>query len=160
MPTSDRLAGYKLIHTATLVEFEVVETKVQPSPDGESSHVQVEIQFGGPEDGEGDEQVEWGALGFIFALASLSFEDARPRGNSEPAFVAKDEFTVADLLDGLRFVRGELHFDADYLRGRCVKTAIVARSDGRVTLETRGRGDGAVRWVERMRGRKKMELVP
>jgi len=95
----------------------------------------------------------------MFVLAMLSFNDARPRGYSEKEFIERDELTVADFLGGLRFIRGELHLDLDYIRGRCVKTAIRVRRDGKVTLETRARGDSAVHWVERLKGQKRLELV-
>ena len=68
--------------------------------------------------------------------------------------------TVADFLAAVRFMRGELHLDLDYVRGRCVKTTICVRRDGRgVTLETRGRGESALHWPERMKGKKQLELV-
>jgi len=95
----------------------------------------------------------------LFALAALSFDDARPGGYSETEFVENDEFTVADFLYVLRFVRGESHLEVDYLRGRCVKTDVVARRDGLVTLETRCRGESALRWVDRLKGKKKLTLV-
>jgi hypothetical protein len=53
MADSDRPAGFKLVETGTLVEFEIVDTKVEPSPDGETSFVQVELQLGGPDGGDG-----------------------------------------------------------------------------------------------------------
>ena len=109
--------------------------------------------------GDGEDQVEWGAFGVIFTLAALSFNDARPRGNSDADFVEKDEFTVADLFDCLSFVRGELRFEADYVRGRCMKTDIVVQSDGQVILQTRARGESALRWVERLQGKKALEVV-
>lgn len=158
--STDRIAGYKLIETGTLLEFEIKNSKIEPSLDGETSFVHIDIQLGGPEGGEGEDQAEWGAFGFMFVLAVLSFADSRPRGYSEKEFVDKDEFTVADFFEGLRFTRGELHFDADYVRGRCMKTEIIVRRDGMVTLETRGRGESAVRWVERLKGKKTLELVP
>jgi hypothetical protein len=54
---------------------------------------------------------------------------------------------------------GDLRFDADYIRGRRVKTRIVVRSNGIVTLETIGRGKAALRWLEQLRGKKLMQLV-
>lgn len=159
MADSDRAAGFKLIETGTLVEFETINTKVEPSPDGETSFVHVELQLGGPDGGDGEDQARWGAFGIIFTLAVLSFNDARPRGNSEADFVENDDFTVADLFDGLEFVRGELRFEADYVRGRCMKTDIVVRSDGLVTLQTRSRGESALRWVDRLKGKKTLEAV-
>ena len=158
--STDRSAGYKLIETGTLVEFEVKDSKVEPSLDGETSFVHVDIQLGGPEGGAGADQVEWGGFGYMFALAVMSFADARPRGYSGKEYVDEDEFTVTDFFDGLKFIRGELHYDGDYIRGRCMKTEIVVRRDGRVTLETRGRGESALRWVERLKGKKRFQLVP
>ena len=159
MPSPDRPAGYKLIETGTLVEFEIVDTKVESSPDGETSFVRIALQLGGSEGGDGEGQAEWGAFGVIFTLAALSFNDARPRGYSDAAFVDQDEFTVGDLFDGMSFVRGELHFGADYVRGRCMKTDMVVRRDGQVILQTRARGESALRWVERLRGKKALEVM-
>jgi len=159
MSSDDRRAGYALVETGTLAEFEVTSTHVEPAPDGESFFVRVQMQLGGPEAGDGEDQVEWVAFGFMFVLAVLSFADARPRGYSGEHFVEEDEFHVADFLAGLQFVRGELHLDLDYLRGRCVKTSIRVRRDGTVTLETRGRGQSALRWPELLKGKKRLELV-
>jgi hypothetical protein len=71
----------------------------------------------------------------------------------------KDEFNVADFIERLRFVRGELHFDADYIRGRRIKTRIAVRANGTVRLETIGRGNAVLRWLERMQGKKLLQLV-
>jgi hypothetical protein len=137
----------------------VAATHTEPSPDGETSFVRVELQLGGSKDGDGSAEVEWAAFGFLFVLALLSFEDARPRGFSDKDYLEEDEFTVVDFFAGLRFVRGELHLELDYVRGRCVKTSIVARRDGRITIETRGRGTSALLWPERLKGKKRLELV-
>ena len=56
-------------------------------------------------------------------------------------------------------MRGELHFDADYIRGRRIKTRIAVCANGTVRLETIGRGKAALRWLERMRGKKLFQLV-
>jgi hypothetical protein len=155
----ERSAGFALIETGTLAKFEVTSTHVEPSPDGETVFVRIEMQLGEPGEDDGEDVVEWAAFGFMFVLALLSFHDARPRGYSEKEYVERDELTVADFLAGLRFKRGELHLDFDYVRGRCVKTAIRARRDGKVTLETRGRGESALHWPERLKGKKQLELV-
>jgi hypothetical protein len=89
----------------------------------------------------------------------MSFHDARPRGVSGMDFKERDEFTVADLHDHLRYERSELHFSADYVRGRCLKTDITIRPDGRVTIETRNRGESAPRWVQLPKGRKHLAAV-
>src|SRR5262245_12876670 len=131
---SDRSAGFALLENGTLAKFEVTSTQVEPSPDGETCFVRIEMQLGEPEEEvDGEDEVEWAAFVFMFVLALLSFHDARPRGYSERDYVERDELTVADFHAGLRYVRGELHLDLDYVRGRCVKTSIRVRRDGSVT---------------------------
>jgi hypothetical protein len=60
----------------------------------------------------------------IFSLPGA----AKPRSLSTADYHEKDEFNVADFIERLRFVRGE-HFDADYIRGRRVKTRIGVRAE-------------------------------
>ncbi|HVO72063.1 MAG TPA: hypothetical protein VMT24_18565 [Aggregatilineaceae bacterium] len=112
-----------------------------------------------PEEEDPADIAEWAAFGLIFALAVLSFADARPRGQSDIDFLEDDEFTVADLFECLRFSNGELRFSVDYLRGRCMKTDITVRRDGRMTLSTRNRGQAALRWLDRLEGKKTLKLV-
>jgi hypothetical protein len=63
-------------------------------------------------------------------------------------FSATDEWSMADALRLIRFVRGGLHFSADDVRGRCMKTDLQVRSDGTFTLTTtnvvRPRAGGSV----------------
>ena len=93
-------------------------------------------------------------------MAALSFNDARPRGVSDRYFLERDEFTVTDFCASLRYERGELDLSIDYVRGRCVKTDITVRPDGRVTIETRGRGDAVLRWLDRIQGKRLLTVVP
>ncbi len=158
MAIDDRSAGNKLIATGTLVEFQIVKTNVQPSLDGESLCVQAELLLGADDDAA-ETTAEWGSMGFIFTLAVLSFAEATPRGHSDIDFIEADEFKVADFFDCIHFVRGELHFTADYIRGRCLKTDITIRSNGTVTLTTRGRGENALRWLDRLQGKMLLRLV-
>ena len=148
-------AGIELLKTGTLAEFEVVGTKVEPAPDGETKYVRIEMQLRASDDDDRDpeDEVESFAIGLMFVLAVMSFHDAGPRGYSEKLYVDEDEFTVGDFVTALRFVRGELHLAVDYLRGRCVKTDIIVRRDGWVIVETRGRNDVALRWIERLQGK-------
>ena len=88
-----------------------------------------------------------------------TFAEAKPRNLSALEYEEKDEFGLADFIERLLFVRGELHFDADYIRGRRVKTRIAVRSNGTVTVETIGRGKAALRWLEQLKGKKLMQLV-
>jgi hypothetical protein len=153
-------AGYELVRTGTLVTFDVADLVVRPTPGGDETEVRVELRLGElDEDGERTEDVEWGAFGFIFVLALLSFAEATPAGASEKDFVADDQFTVADLLEHLRYERGELRFSADYLRGRRLKTDITVRPDGCVTLRTRCRGEAAKRWVEKLKGPRRLHVM-
>ena len=156
---SDRSIAYDLLRTGTLAEFRIVDTSTELTPDKENIHVRVELEFQAEEDDEPADVVEWAAFGFIFALAVLSFEDARPRGISEVDFNTKDEFNVGDLLDCLSFRKSGLRFSADYIRGRCLKTDITIRSDGSMTLTTWGRGKAALRWLDRLKGKQLMEVI-
>jgi len=100
MAPDDRLAGYKLIEVGSLVNFDIVETKVDEAVRGDESLVEVNMLLGEVEDQgleEGEEPFrsedhEWGGLGFMFCLAVLSFHDARPRGVSERVKKLEDLF--------------------------------------------------------------------
>ncbi len=155
----DRSAGYQLLETASLVDFRRGEPLIQTCTDGENVFLQVDLILGSDDEEEPEDIAEWAAFGLIFALAVLSFADARPRGHSDIDFVEDDEFTVGDLFECLRFVNGELRFSVDYLRGRCMKTDITVRRDGRVTLSTHSRGEAALRWLDRLQGKKLLTLI-
>lgn len=156
---SDRIAAYKLLETGALVAFDLLDTQVEASPDG--GFVRIALQFGEvDQDGERTEDHAWGAFGFIFCIAAMSFYDARPRGVSGMHFEERDEFTVADLHDHLRFERARLRFSSDYVRGRCMKTDVTVASDGSATIETRNRGESALRWVDLLKGREHLRVVP
>ena len=155
-PDSDRVAGYKLLKTAVLVDFEVVKTEVSPAPSRDIV-THVELQLANDDDGcDG----EWGGLGFMFALAVLSLADARAQGYGVNEVIENDEYTVADLVDHLRFERGELRFSADYVRGRRMKTDMRLTSEGLLALDTRGRGETPLRWIDTLKGKKTLTLIP
>ncbi len=156
---SDRTAGLELLKTGTLVDFEVLNSNTELTPDNENVHVRVDLVFQAEDPEEPSDVVEWAAFGFIFVLAVLSFADARPRGISKVDFSAKDDLTVGDFLECLTFGKRGLHFSADYIRGRSLKTDITIRPDGTVTLTTWGRGEAALRWLDRLKGKKLMEVV-
>ena len=158
MKSNDHAAGMRLIETGILVEFQTLDVKVHPGPDEGEFSVEVELRLAANED-EAEEVVEWGAFGFIFVLAVLSFRDARPRGMSVDEYREEDEFSVSDFFDCLRFVRGQLHFRADYLRGRRLKTDIDIRADGTATITTRGRGKTVMRWLDQLKGKKLVSVV-
>ena len=156
----DRLAALELLEKGTLVPFRVVKEELTAGPDDAEFAVRIELLMDGEEDAEPADIAAWGALGFMYVLASLSFHDARPRGSSDIDYKERDDFCVSDLLERLRFERGELRFYADYVRGRRMKTEIAVRSEGTVRLEAFGRGKSAVQWLARLQGKKKLQAVP
>ena len=142
----------ELIRTGTLVDFEIVNTNIQPTAAGDDSHVRLTLQI--PED-----DVECFAFALVYVLGLLSFHDGRPRGYSGKFFDDDDEWRADDMLRHLEFRRGCLHFDADYVRGRCVKTTVEVTSHGIVTVETVNRGEAALRWVDKLKGKKYLRVV-
>ena len=166
MTSEARMIGYDLLKTGTLVSFRVDTEEVLDAPtDGAEFGLRLHLKFipleeeEASEDEAAEDTAEWGAFGFMFALGVLSFAEAKPRNLSELDYEENDEFKLADFIGGLRFVRGELHFDADYIRGRRIKTHIVVRSNGTVVLETIGRGKAPLRWLDQLKGKKLMRLV-
>ena len=155
----DRSAGYQLLETASLVDFRIGEPIIRTCTDGENIFLQVDLMLGADDEEEPADIAEWASFGLIFALAVFSFADARPRGLSDRDFIDDDEFTVADLFECLCFDSGELRFSSDYLRGRCMKTDITVRKDGQLTLSTRNRGQAALRWLDRLQGKKMLTLI-
>lgn len=153
---------YELLQDAALATFIVSETVISPTFGDDDKHVRIEGRFGpegDDEDGEPGSDVEHYAFGLIFALGVLSFADARPRGVSGIDYRDDDDWTVGDMLRRLRFERGELHFYADYVRGRCLKTTVVVRKDGAFLLDTVNRGESATRWIAKLQGKKILSVV-
>lgn len=103
--------------------------------------------------------VEDGALALIFAIAALSFRDARPRGTSDVDYTERDDWTLEDLCRHLRFTRGTLHLDTDYVRGRMMKTSVTAWPTGLVEIRTINRHQMASRWIDLLKGKKHLRLV-
>ncbi len=160
MNRSSKPTWQHLLETGILVQFHILDTTTEPSPDNENLAVRADIIFTSDDDDTTPADVaEWGTFGFLYTLASLSFNDARPRGYSDTDFLAEDEFGVGDLLECLSYCNGEIQFRADYIRGRCMKTDITVRPDGTVALATWGRGTSALRWLHNLRGKKTVGLV-
>jgi len=159
MITADKNAAYNLLVDGSLIDFEILDSTVTSSPNKENISVCVELVFKDEDKSDPEEIVEWGAFGFIFALAVLSFADARPRGISAHDYDENDEFTIADFHQCLTFKKTGLQFHADYIRGRCLKTSILIRPSGTVTLRTNNRGETPLRWLDRFKGKKKLELL-
>jgi hypothetical protein len=143
---------HDLIRAGTVVDFEVVDTIVEPTAAGDDSHVRLTLQI--PE-----YDVECFAFALVYVLGLLSFHDGRPRGYSGRFFEDNDEWRADDMLRHLEFQRGCLHFYADYVRGRCVKTTVEITSHGIVTVETVNRGEAALRWVDKLKGKNFLRAV-
>ena len=157
----DHAAAEALLRTGVLVPVRVVEEMVTPGSDEGEFGLRLSISFDNDEIPEEDrvEVVEWGAFGFLFVIGALSFHDARPRGASEIDYRDDDEFRVGDFLECIGYRNGELQFDADYLRGRRMKTRARVRSDGTGFIETVGRGKSATHWIARLKGRQPLGAV-
>ena len=160
MTENDRVLGHHLLETGVVVPFRLLEQEILPAPDPAEFGARLKLKFE-PEDEDEDPEdiVEWGAFGFMFVLAVLSFADARPRESSVLDYRETDELTVSDFLGCLSFRRGALEFRADYIRGRRMKTDIAIGPDGSVTLTTIGRGKAPFHWLDRIQGKKPMRVI-
>ena len=69
------------------------------------------------------------------------------------------DIELADAVQRLRFERGHLVFDADYVRGRMMKTTVTVEPQGKLVIETRNRHEMALRWLDALRGRKHLRLI-
>jgi hypothetical protein len=157
----DKDAGAALLRTGVIVPVRIVEEQVIPGADEGEFALRLALSFDdddSPEEGRAD-VVEWGALGFMFVVAVLSFGDARPRGMYELEYKPADEFKISDLVGALKYRVGELHLDTDYVRGRRMKTCVVVRPDGTGLLKTIGRGKAALRWIARLKGEKPVRAL-
>ncbi|MAD65523.1 hypothetical protein [Haliea sp.] len=107
MDNTTQPAWRYLLETGTLVPSRVIDTHTEVGLDGENIAVRADLVFAGDgADSEPAALAEWGALGFLYTLAVLSFNDAQPRGDSQQDFAAKDHFAVNDFF----------HHDAELVR--------------------------------------------
>jgi hypothetical protein len=144
---------YKLVRDGTLFEdVEILETKIEPTVGNDDWHVRIWFRVE-------EDLVESCAFGLIYVLTLFSFHDGRPRGVSGAWFEDNDHFVAADMLRHLTFEGGKLRLYIDYLRGRCIKTTVEVGSNGHVLLETLNRGQAATRWIDRLKGKKFLEVV-
>lgn len=151
----DEPIEHGLLRNAVAAEITLTNTDVSPTSTGDR-HVRIDGRLGDDE----ESHVEWAALGFIYALGLLSFAAARPRGVSGMHFQEQDQWTAADMLRHLRYERGRLVCETDYVRGRMMKTDVTVFPDGRFTLTTTNRGEAVSRWVAQLQGKKVLRPVP
>ena len=133
-----------------LTELSITDSKV----DEHAGNVRVRIVLA-----EDPELLRSCAFGLIYSIGALSFRDARPRGASGMHYQETDHWTAADMIRHLCFERGELHFYADYVRGRMMKTTVEVNREGRVLVETMNRGEAATRWVATLQGKRIVSIV-
>jgi hypothetical protein len=76
VPDKQNSIEHELIRTGTLVEFEIIDTRIEPTAAGDHSHVHLTLQI--PED-----DVESYAFALVYVHGLLSFHDGRPRGTPE-----------------------------------------------------------------------------
>jgi hypothetical protein len=141
---------FELLKSAAALELEV--TDVKSSEEGDYAWMRVAGRIT-----EGD--VDWGALPLMFTLGAMSFDEAEPQGSSEIDYREEDQWSVEDLVRYLRYERGSLELDTDYVKGRMMKTRVTVGPDGSFAIEARGRGDGPQRWIGRLRGERQAPLL-
>ena len=141
---------YDLARSVALARFRILRVEGEEHPDRSWQRVTCHLHR---------EDLPWAALPVIHALGALSFADARPRGLSEVDYQETDDWSVGDTVQRLRFERGHLVFDADYVRGRMMKTTVTVEPQGKLVIETRNRHEMALRWLDALRGRKHLRLI-
>jgi hypothetical protein len=143
-------AAYELLERIAALPIRILSSEAVEEPDFSSQRLRCKILR---------DDIEDGALALIFAIALLSFHDARPRGNSHIEYVERDEWTLDDLVGRLRFWKGALCLDTDYVRGRMMKTQIRVWPTGIAEIDTINRHQMATRWVELLKGKKHLRFV-
>jgi hypothetical protein len=141
---------HKLVSSSALARFRICASEGEEHPDRSWHRATCHVHR---------DDVPWAAVPLIYTVSAQSFMDARPRGASEIDFFARDEWRFADLLSRLRLERGALVFDADYVRGRMMKTMIVVEPTGKLVVETRNRHEMALRWLNAIKGKKHLRLL-
>ncbi|MDD5170730.1 MAG: hypothetical protein PHN75_18080 [Syntrophales bacterium] len=93
------------------------------------------------------------AIGILFSLSLMSFASAAPLSYSEDEFISDEEWGLGYFIQGLDFASGKLHFLADCVSGRLMKTEIIYEPGGKVILKAVNRGNAADRWMMLLQGK-------
>lgn len=141
---------HELLDNVIALDLEVVDTVVEHL--GEGTRVRIVMQ-------DDPDVLGSCAWGLVYALGALSFADARPQGDADLDYVARDTWKAEDMIRRLRFERGGLHFSAERVRGRMLRTTVEIDGAGRIILETVNRGEAATRWVAKLQGKRVIRLV-
>jgi len=83
-----------------------------------------------------EDEVETSAFGIMYSISLLSFLQGRPAGASVIEYQEQDVWSVEDFHRHLSFMYGKLRFEADYVRGRLIKTVIEISKDGTILIKT------------------------
>jgi hypothetical protein len=103
-----------------------------------------------------EDDVETSAFGILYSVSLISFLQARPAGSSITDYREKNLWPAEDLHRHISFRHGKLHFHADYVCGRLMKTTVEISKDGSIVIETLNRADQATQWVEFLLGKRRM----
>jgi hypothetical protein len=156
---SESRAAQRLLEQAMSLDIRIRQCEVLQGPDAAEFACRIDLEIIRDTE-ESFSTDDSGALGLLFALACLSFADARARGFSEREYQDIDQFSIADFVDSLTHtIAGELSLYVDYLRGRRMKTRLLAKSDGSLLIETIGRGKSAEHWVARLQGATQLQVI-
>lgn len=111
---SDDLEAVRdLARSATLARFRILRIDGAERPDRSWQSVTCHLHR---------EDVPWAAIPVVHVIGALSFGDARPRGASDIDYREDDEWTLADLVQRLRFEPRGLALDTDYVRRLCKRS--------------------------------------
>ncbi len=149
----------ELLKTGTLIDFKILKNEVVPCTDPREAHSVAKLLILDDDEEDGYQSVEWGAFGFIYVIATLSFHDARPRNSSEEDYKKDDSFSVSEMVNCLQFSNNRLRFYCDYHKGRLVKTEITIQLNGEVEIKTTCRGNALEIWLQKLQGKKTIKLV-
>jgi hypothetical protein len=140
----------KLVRSTAAARFRICRVEGEEHPDRSWHRVTCHLHR---------QDVSWAAIPLIYVIGAFSFADARPRGYSDMDYFEEDEWLVGELLLRLRFEPKGLEFDADYVRGRMMKTTVQVGQRGEFVVETRNRHEMALRWLRAIKGKKHLELI-
>lgn len=133
------------ISQAITTEYKLVDSCLSQTDDIPSQEIKIQID---------EDEVETSAFGIMYSISLLSFLQGRPAGASIIEYQEQDVWSVEDFHRHLSFAHGKLRFDADYVRGRLIKTVVKISRDGTILIETRNRADLASQWVEYLLGKR------
>jgi len=135
----------KYIGQAVTTGFKLVESKSDQVAGIPSQQIKLLID---------EDDIETAAFGIMYSISLVSFLQARPAGVSVIHYLEQDIWSAEDFHRHLSFRHGKLHFHADYVRGRLMKTTIEMSKDGTLVIETINRADQASQWAEYLLGKR------